>query len=134
MTTADTWLLLHPAGQPLQAAVTDPRVPVQVEALEGWHVGEHVLGQGGQEVVRQVQVLDGGRLEQLQEAQRHKGVRVELGEPVSLQLQQAERAQAVEGLGVDELDAVVVHVQPGQAPEATESLFLKFPDFVIAHF
>lgn len=113
--------------------VTGPGVPVKVEAFQTRHIGDHLLREGAQKVLRQVQVLDERRLKYLEVAHGDERVRMELREPISFQVHQPERGEPVENLWVYKLNVVVVHVQPGQAPEATESILLKFSNFIIAH-
>lgn len=83
---------------------------MQEQILQLGHGRHQAGGQRRQPIVRQVEVPQRGDVEVAHDGEGGEGGRVELLEPVALQLQQPQRGEALEGVRVEELQAVVIQV------------------------
>lgn len=81
-----TWCFFIPVLEPPHVAVARPRVPVEVQVLQLRHGGHEARRQRRQLIVRQVEVLQGGKVEVAQQREGGEGCRVQLLKPVALQL------------------------------------------------
>lgn len=96
--------------EPPHAAVTDPRVSMEVQALQLGH-GPYQPGRKcHQIIVWQVEVPQSWDMKMAFHSEGGEGVWVQLLKLVALQLQQPERSEALEGVWMDVLQLVVIQV------------------------
>lgn len=105
---------------------------MEVQALQLRHGGHEARRQCRQLVVGQVEVLQCGKVEVVQQREGGEGCRVQLLKPVALQLQQPQGGEAMEGVRADELQVVVIQVQSSQRPQTTEGVSVDLLQLVVA--
>lgn len=83
-----TWMTGCPIQDLVHSAVTGPGIAVDEEIFQLGHVLQHVLWEGGEQIVSQVQMLDGGDRKLLNDGEGAEGGWVELLDVVALQVDQ----------------------------------------------
>ena len=73
-----------PLQKPGHVTVTGPRIAMQVEVLQKWHVLEHAGGESADGVLGQVEVSHGGESEVVQEGEGGESGGVQLVKQVPL--------------------------------------------------
>lgn len=106
---------------------------MEVQVLQLWHGLQQALRQVPEPVLGQVEVSQGGDVQQAPHGEGAEGVLVQRLQTVVLQLQQLQGGEALEGLRVDGLQPVVIQVQPNQRPQTSEGVPVQLLQLVVAH-